>query len=137
MAGVRPKRLLRDGVTLVAGSQAASRFTDGAVFLREAMEGSYIGTRPLSARVAGILSASAEQRPAVHQAFLDFRLISANARPMDPDGLGREPSARPLTSPLWESKEEVGTSVSAAQEAGARIERRLWRTVGDTRGFEP
>jgi hypothetical protein len=135
--GLAPKALGEDRVLLAAGLQVAARYVDGAIFVCDRSESSYVGVKQLVDLISGVLAAASYQQPAVHQVLLDVRLINAGQCRVDEDSTGRNPSSRALAVSLWQWQEETGTESSAAHRAASMCGRRLWRAAGDTRGLEP
>lgn len=137
VSGVRPKLLMETGVALVAGRQAISRSNDGSIFLREDFDGNYVGVKQITDRVAGVLQALSDQRPQVYQAFVDVRLLTGNPRRLDEDGSGASPTTEAINESLWSWSAEVQTHLESRQQVTEQLGRRLFRLVGDQRGFEP
>jgi hypothetical protein len=135
--GLAPKALAEDRVLLASGLRVAARFTDGAIFVCDRSESSYVGVKQVVDLIAGVLAAAGYQQPAVHQVLLDVRLINAGPCHVDEDSTGRNPSSRALAVSLWQWQEETGTESRAAHRAASMCGRRLWRAVGDPRGLEP
>jgi hypothetical protein len=135
--GLVPRAHLEDHVSLAVGGQAAARFTDGSIFFSSLQRGSYLGVDPLVDLIRGVLGAAELQSPSVHQVFLDVRILSAQACPVDPSGLGTSCSSRPLGKDFWTWAIETGTSPDARERTALALGRRLWRAVGDDRGLEP
>ena len=132
-----PQSFGEDHVVVVGGGLAGARYTDGSIYLQGVRNGSYLGVEAVADLARAVVAASGCQIPATNQVFVDIRISGAQYDRLDPDGSGRNPSARPLGVGLWTHSVVTGTSTEAADDLVADLVRRLWRTTGDPRGLEP
>jgi len=130
------KELAEDGVLLARGHTGGERFTDGALFLRQEVTGSYLYVGLVGATVRAVLEGLDQMRPQVHQALIDVRIIGAQSLRVDEDGSGRSPGPA-FGTQLWTWARQIPTHETARHSAAAEIMRRVWRVAGDHRGLEP
>jgi hypothetical protein len=135
--GMRVNGVMDDGVALVGGMQAGARFADGSIFLAQRSTDSYVSVPDVGNLVTAVIECAAMERPTAHQVLVDVRILGATERRLSENRAGTGVLGRPLPRGELATVLLTGTDTSAALAAGALVERRVWRAVGDQRGLQP